>query len=144
MADNISITQGSGTTMATKEKGGVHTQRTYQSYDNLAGATREVGDLNPFPTRQRIGVGKTDSVPNGSTNGTALGTIPEGAIGAQFYLASGDALTFCIDNPAPSSAPANTVSISYAVHGPNWFEYLTGGQNVYITSRTGAPKFRWI
>jgi len=143
MADNISITQGSGTNIATDDVSGVQHQLIKNEYGDDGSATM-VSDTNPFPTRPRMGVGSMLPVPSGSTNGTVIGTKPAAAIGVQIYLNTGDALTFACESSAPGSAPANTFPLSAAVTGPNWFEYLTGTQNLYITSKTGSPKFRWI
>ena len=92
------------------------------------------------------GLGAMALVPTATTNGTALGSLPSGAIGARFYLGSTDTVTFTVAATAPSSAPARTFTISGASSGtgPNWDENLSGGEMIYITAQTGAPQFRWF
>jgi hypothetical protein len=95
------------------------------------------------PTRHAVGIGNMTTVPSPSANGTAIGTMPAGAVGVRIYLSQGEALTFTIQSAAPTSAPANTYTIGFSTTGPNWDENLTGTM-MYITARTGSPKFRWI
>jgi len=89
------------------------------------------------------GLGALTAVPAGSTNGTALGTPPLGAVGMRFYLPAGAAVTFTIAATAPGSAPANTFTVSQSGTGPNWDEALSGGEMIYVTATTGSPLFRW-
>jgi hypothetical protein len=91
------------------------------------------------------GVGALQSVPAGSTDGTPLGTMPSSAVGARFYLGSGDSVTFTIASSQPGSAPTVTYTLSGASGGtgPNWDENLNG-QMIYITASSGSPKFRWF
>ena len=90
------------------------------------------------------GIGALTAVPVGSTNGTALGAQPAGAVGARFYLGSADSVTFTIATSAPSAAPANTFTISGTATGPNWDEALAGGAMIYVTAKSGGPQFRWF
>ena len=48
MADNISITQGSGTTMATKDASGVHHSKGLVEFD-VSGTPTLVSSSNPLP-----------------------------------------------------------------------------------------------
>lgn len=93
-------------------------------------------------TRGTAGLGALTAVPAGSTNGTALGTMPAGAQGARFYLPTGASITFAVASAAPSSAPT-TFTISASTTGPNWDENLSGGQMIYVTAVSGSPLFRW-
>ena len=89
------------------------------------------------------GIGAFTAVPAGSTNGTALGTMPPGAVGARFYLGSTDSVTFTIAATQPTAAPALTFTVSGSGTGPNWDEALNG-QMIFVTATAGAPKFRWF
>jgi hypothetical protein len=89
------------------------------------------------------GVGSLTAVPAGSTNGTALGTMPSGATGVRFYLPSGASVTFTIASTAPSSAPSLTFTVSQSGTGPNWDEALGNGEMIYVTATSGSPLFRW-
>ena len=93
-------------------------------------------------TRGVAGLGALTAVPAGSTNGTALGTMPAGAQGARLYLPTGASITFAVASAAPSSAPT-TFTVSASTTGPNWDENLSGGQMIYVTAVTGSPLFRW-
>lgn len=93
---------------------------------------------------QASGLGNLQPLPTATTNGTAIGTLPSNAIGVRLYLQqAGDAVTFAIESTAPTSAPANTFTVSYSTTGPNWDENLAGGQMMYITDTDGSPKFRF-
>jgi hypothetical protein len=89
------------------------------------------------------GLGALTALPAASTNGTALGTLPAGAVGARLYLGTSDTITFTIATTAPSSPPAATFTLSSAT-GPNWDEALSGGAMIYITAKSGSPMFRWF
>ncbi len=92
------------------------------------------------------GLGALASVPAGSTNGTALGSMPTGAKGARLYLQAGATITFTVASTAPASAPAATFTVSAPTTstGASWDENLTGGAMIYVTAITGSPKFRWF
>lgn len=79
---------------------------------------------------------------NALYSATSLGAPPANSKGIRFYLASSDAVTFTILPTAPTASPPVTFTISGTTTGPNWDESLTS-QNIYITSITGTPKFRW-
>ena len=96
----------------------------------------------PLSTKGTAGLGALTAVPAGSTNGTALGTMPAGAQGARLYLPTGASITFAVASAAPSSAPT-TFTISASTTGPNWDENLSGGQMIYVTAVSGSPLFRW-
>jgi hypothetical protein len=89
------------------------------------------------------GVGSMQSVPAGSTNGTALGARPANAAGARIYLGSTDSITFTIASLQPTIAPSNTFTISGSTTGPSWDEALFGSEMIYVTAVSGAPQFRW-
>ena len=89
------------------------------------------------------GIGALTAVPAASTNGTALGAQPTGAVGARLYLASGDSVTFTIATSAPVAPPAATFTASSSATGPNWDEALAGGAMIYVTAKSGSPLFRW-
>jgi hypothetical protein len=94
-------------------------------------------------TRVRgAGVGALTAVPAGSTNGTALGTLPATAKGARLYLPTGASVTYTIAASAPGSAPSATFTVSASTTGPNWDEDLSG-QMIYVTAVSGSPLFRW-
>lgn len=142
MADNIPITAGSGTNVATDDIGGVHHQLVKIEFGAADSAT-QVSTANPLPViGTAVGLGALAAVPAGTTNGTAIGTPPAGATGVRIYLPTGASVTFTVAATAPVSAPANTFIISQANTGPNWDENLNG-QNLYITAITGSPLFRW-
>jgi hypothetical protein len=89
-------------------------------------------------------MGALQAVPAASANGTALGTVPDGAVGARFYLPSGSSVTFTVIDVAPTSPPAAAFTISQSGSGPNWDEALSGGQMIYVTGLSGVPLFRWF
>ncbi len=89
------------------------------------------------------GLGTLSAVPVGSTNGTALGAMPAGAVGARLYLPAGASVTFTVAAAQPGAAPAALFTIAQSVTGPNWDEALAGGQMIYVTGSTGSPLFRW-
>ncbi len=99
--------------------------------------------MSLFANNPSTGIGALTAVPAATTNGTALGTMPNGAVGARLYLGSADSVTFTIAASAPSSAPAETFTASGSVTGPNWDEALNG-QMIYVTATSGSPKFRWF
>ena len=97
----------------------------------------------PVTVTNPSGQGVITAVPGGSPNGTPLGTMPGGAIGARFYLGSSDSVTFAVAAAQPGSAPSPTVTISGA-NGQGWDEPLGLGAMIYVTAVTGSPVFRWI
>ncbi len=90
------------------------------------------------------GLGTLYVVPNASSIGTSLGTPPTAAVGVRLYLGQSDSVTFTIDGVAPEAPPECTFTASYAITGPNWDENLSAGQKIYVTAKSGTPKFRWI
>ena len=90
------------------------------------------------------GLGPLTAVPAGSTNGTALGSPPLGAVGARLYLPVGATISFTIAAAQPTAAPANIFTASQAGTGPNWDEALSSGQMIYVTATAGSPVFRWF
>ncbi|MCX7382487.1 MAG: hypothetical protein NT133_13960 [Alphaproteobacteria bacterium] len=100
--------------------------------------------MTVFSSNPTTGVGALAAVPAGSTNGTALGTMPDGAVGARLYLPAGGAVSFTIAGTPPASAPAAIFTASQALTGANWDEPLADGQMLYVTATAGAPLFRWI
>jgi|GEM_PF-4339521 len=100
--------------------------------------------MTVFSSNPSTGLGALAAVPAGSTNGTALGTPPDGAVGARLYLPSGASVSFTVAATAPTAAPSPVFTISQAGTGPNWDEALAGGQMIYVTATTGAPLFRWF
>jgi hypothetical protein len=97
-----------------------------------------------FANNPNTGIGALTAVPAASSNGTALGTMPTGAVGTRLYLASGDSVTFTIATSAPSSPPSATFTVSGSTTGPNWDEALAGGAMIYVTATAGSPHFRWF
>ncbi len=89
------------------------------------------------------GIGALTPVPAGSSTGTALGTMPGGAVGARLYLPTGSAVTFTIAGSQPVAAPTSVFTVTQAGCGPNWDEALAGGQMIYVTAASGSPLFRW-
>ena len=142
MADNIAITAGAGTTVATDDIGGVHHQLVKIEFGAADSAT-QVSSTNPLPVvGTATGLGTLTAVPSGSANGTAIGSVPAGATGVRIYLPTGASATFTVASSAPGSPPANTFTVSQSTTGPNWDENLNG-QNLYITAIVGSPLFRW-
>lgn len=142
MADNVPITAGSGTTIATDDIGGVHHQLVKVEFGAADSAT-QVSAANPLPTTMpATGIGSLTAVPAGTTNGTPIGTPPAGAVGVRIYLPTNASVTFTVAGAQPGGAPTNTFTVSNSTTGPNWDESLNG-QNLYITATTGAPLFRW-
>jgi hypothetical protein len=90
------------------------------------------------------GIGPLSAVPAPTANGTPLGTMPAGAVGARFYLPAGAAVSFTVAAAPPAAPPAAVFTISQSSTGPNWDEALAGGQMIYVTAMTGAPLFRWF
>lgn len=142
MADNVPITAGSGTTIATDDIGGVHHQLVKLEFGAADSAT-QVSSANPLPTTMpATGIGSLTVVPGGSPNGTPIGTPPAGAVGVRIYLPANASVTFTVASSQPLSPPANTFTVSNSTTGPNWDESLNG-QNLYITAISGTPLFRW-
>ena len=100
--------------------------------------------MTVFSSNPSTGIGTLQSVPGASANGTALGTMPDGAVGARFYLPTGASVTFTITDTAPASPPTALFTVSQASSGPNWDETLSAGQMIYLTALSGAPLFRWF
>lgn len=86
--------------------------------------------------------GSMTLVPNGSANGVAIGRHDD-CDEVIFYLAAGESITYHIGRgEAPSAAPA-----AYTVNGDDnktWQEIVPADVSVYITAKTGSPKFRWL
>ena len=100
--------------------------------------------MTVFSSTPSPGMGALQAVPAATANGTALGTLPDGAVGARFYLPSGCALSFTVIDTPPTSPPTAVFTISQAGSGPNWDEALSGGQMIYVTAISGTPLFRWF
>ena len=100
--------------------------------------------MTVFSSNPSTGMGALQAVPAATANGTPLGTLPDGAVGARFYLPAGSSLTFTVIDTPPGSPPSASFTISQAASGPNWDEALSGGQMIYVTALTGAPLFRWF
>ena len=88
------------------------------------------------------GIGDLSAVPAGTTNGTAIATIPSNAKAVRFYLPAGASVTFTISGTAPSSAPSVTFTIANSTTGYNWDEPIPYGMNIYVTAISGSPLFR--
>lgn len=97
----------------------------------------------PVSISSNTGLGGMALVPNGSTNGTPLGSPSMGTTGFRIYLQGTDSVTFTMANTQPTSAPTITFTISASGTGPNWDERISGSQMMYITAIVGTPKFRW-
>jgi hypothetical protein len=89
------------------------------------------------------GLGALSAVPAASTNGTALGVMPAGAVGARLYLPAGASVSFTVAAAQPAAAPAVVFTVSQSGTGPNWDEALAGGQMIYVVAVSGSPMFRW-
>jgi hypothetical protein len=100
--------------------------------------------MTVFSSNPSTGMGALQAVPAGSANGTALGALPDGAVGARFYLPAGSSISFTVIDIAPTSPPSPVFTISQATSGPNWDEALSGGQMIYVTALSGSPLFRWF
>lgn len=87
------------------------------------------------------GVGDMTLIPNGTTNGTALGAKPTNAVGVRLYLNAADSVTFTVAGTAPTGAPAATITLSGSAQC--WDESLNANQMVYVTAKSGSPSFRW-
>lgn len=72
MADNIGVTQGSGTNVATDEIAGVHYQRVKQCF-GVDGSATDVSPSNPLPTESTVRVDTVEtSVSVTDANATLL------------------------------------------------------------------------
>ena len=117
---------------------------------NLIGAVNvdmggvAVSSAAPLAIKEFKGQGGMAVVPAGSTNGTAIGTLPAGSNGVRIYLKPTDGVTFTIQTTAPSSAPTATMAISGNITGPNWDEPLSSTAMIYVTVLTGTPTFRFM
>lgn len=100
--------------------------------------------MTVFSSNPTTGIGALQAVPAATANGTALGTMPDGAVGARFYLPTGASASFTIVDTPPASPPTALFTISQAGSGPNWDEPLSAGQMIYVTALSGAPLFRWV
>jgi hypothetical protein len=96
-----------------------------------------------IPIKSTGGMGALTAVPAGTTNGTALGAMPAGSIGARIYLNASDSITFTVATAAPGSAPASTFTVTGSTNGSILDEQLSNGEMIYITAKTGTPQFRW-
>lgn len=103
-----------------------------------------VSSAAPLAIKEFKGQGGMVVVPAGSTNGTAIGTLPAGSNGVRIYLKPTDGVTFTIQTTAPSSAPTALMAISGNITGPNWDEPLASTAMIYVTVLTGTPTFRFI
>jgi len=90
-----------------------------------------------------VGKGAMTLVPAGTTNGTAIGSMPAGAVGVRLYLQGSDSVTFTIQSSAPGSAPSLTFAATVASVGSVFDENLSSSQMLYITAIVGTPMFRW-
>lgn len=99
----------------------------------------------PVTITNPAGLGALSDVPAGAANGVALGTMPAGAIGARLYLGPTDSVTFTVATAAPTGAPAAAIQVSgvAGVTCTPWDEALGLGAMIYVTAKTGTPKFRW-
>ncbi len=89
------------------------------------------------------GLGALSAVPAATTNGTALGVMPAGAVGARLYLPTGASGSFTVAAVQPVAAPGVVFTVSQSGTGPNWDEALAGGQMIYVVAASGNPLFRW-
>ncbi len=99
--------------------------------------------MTVFSSNPSTGLGALQPVPAGSTNGTALGTLPDGAVGARFYLPPGSTVSFTVIDTPPAAPPSAVFTISQSATGPNWDEALSAGQMIYVTAVSGGALFRW-
>jgi hypothetical protein len=149
MADNIAITAGSGTTIATDDIGGTHYQRVKQGF-GADGTYTEVSTANPYPVRTApVGQGTIQSLPTPTTNGAALAAAPTAPAPSaiRFYLNSSDAsVTYVLASSAPGSAPAagTTNTATFANYGSVFDEPISGGLLPYITASAGTVSYRYI
>lgn len=140
MADNISVTAGTGTTVATDDIGGVHYQIVKQAYGALDAATL-VSSASPFPVREPAVAAPltqtgatattTDSqviadnvsrkwidVTNADvTNGvwisfSGTGTTPAAAVGTGAYLPPNGSGTWFYTGRLRAKSVAGTVQLS--------------------------------
>ena len=94
-----------------------------------------------IPSAAATGGGAITAVPGASTDGTALGTLPEGCRGIRLYVPTGGSLTYTLASAPPGSAP----SAVWTVTGPAvQDEPVSADQMVYVTAITGTCLFRWI
>ena len=100
--------------------------------------------MTVFSSNPSTGIGALAPVPAGTTAGTALGAMPDGAVGARLYLPAGSAVSFTVTDTAPVSAPVSVFTASQALTGANWDEPLADGQMIYVTAVVGVPLFRCI
>ncbi len=100
--------------------------------------------MTVFSSNPSTGIGPLGVVPAASANGTPLGTLPDGAVGARVYLSAGASMTFTVTDTPPTAPPSAVFTISQASCGPNWDEALAGGQMIYVTATAGVPLFRWF
>jgi hypothetical protein len=91
-----------------------------------------------------IGLGSMTALPFPTEVGTPLGTLPENAQGARFYLPAGTSVTFTIASAQPTAAPTAAFETPIGSASANWDEPLAAGQMIYVTAVTGSPFFRWI
>ena len=129
------VTLAGAVTLAGGQSVGVSSLPALPAGTNLVGTVK---------TQGTSGLGALAAVPSGSTDGTALGSMPSGAVGARIYLPTGASVTFTVAGSQPGSAPSATFTASASVTGPNWDENLAGGQMIYVTAITGSPLFRWF
>lgn len=71
-----------------------------------------------LPVKSIGGIGPLSSVPQGSQNGTPLGTLPNGAMGARLYLGSSDSVAFTIASAQPVYGASTPVKSTVFTGGP--------------------------
>jgi len=81
-------------------------------------------------------------VPAGAANGAAL-VKPAGATGVVIYLGAEDSVTYTVAAAQPGAAPAATITVSGAAFAL-WPEALGPLSNLFITARTGTPRYRFV
>lgn len=82
-------------------------------------------------------------IPDGTAAGAVLPGRPADANGVMFYLATNDSVTFTIATGQPAAAPAATITITGAAFA-QWSEVLGPGTNIYVTAKSGAPRYRYL
>jgi len=87
-----------------------------------------------------IGIGPMIAPPAASTNGTPL-LVPANTVAVRFYLAAGAAVTYTVAPLQPTAAPAAVFALT-ATAPLSFDEPLAAGQQVFVTSLTGAVAYR--
>jgi hypothetical protein len=89
-----------------------------------------------------LGGGPLALVPAGSTFGTPLPTLSPYSRGVMLYCYPGESVSYTVAGSQPLSAPAAVQIYSGSTSGPNCWEPLSAGMEMFILAVSGSPRYR--